>query len=76
MSSYPVQKVIGCFIFVFVNRFSYKYGTPCVALKINKIYGWKPSPFLNKVFPPGFPDGLKENYEHGRVYISCEGEVR
>ncbi|OQR76452.1 sodium/potassium-transporting ATPase subunit beta-2-like [Tropilaelaps mercedesae] len=56
------------------EEYGYKYGTPCIALKINKIYGWKPSPFENKNFPPGFPENLKDAYKGNRVYISCEGE--
>ncbi|XP_028967340.1 sodium/potassium-transporting ATPase subunit beta-2 [Galendromus occidentalis] len=56
------------------EEFGYKYGTPCVALKINKIYGWKPTPYQNNNFPPNFPDNLKSNYDGNRVYLSCEGE--
>lgn len=54
--------------------FGYKYGTPCVALKINKIYGWKPAPYDNSNFPDKFPQELRSNYEGNRVYITCEGE--
>jgi len=54
--------------------FGFKYGTPCVALKINKIFGWKPEPYQNNKFPPGFPDDLRSGYQSDRVYITCEGE--
>lgn len=56
------------------ESFGYKYGTPCVALKINKIYGWKPIPYENSKFPDKFPLDLRSTYVSNRVYISCEGE--
>lgn len=54
--------------------FGFKYGSPCVALKINKIYGWTPIPYENNKFPQNFPEYLKNSYVGNRVYISCEGE--
>jgi len=36
------------------NKFGYKDGTPCILIKLNKIYGWKPEPF-------GVVDGKFDN---------------
>jgi len=56
------------------DTFGYRYGTPCVALRINKIFGWKPEPYKTYEFPAGFPEHLRASYEGNRVYITCEGE--
>lgn len=61
------------------NDYGYKNGTPCVLLKVNKVYGWQPIPFDNET---------ASNDEHAKIAkeklgarldpeyigITCEGE--
>lgn len=55
------------------EEFGYKYGAPCVALKINKIYGWTPKAYEGN-FPDAMPESVKNNYQPDKIYITCEGE--
>jgi len=63
------------------NDYGYKNGTPCVLLKVNKVYGWKPEAFDNETLAD--PDnehaveakaklGQRLNSEY--IGITCEGE--
>jgi len=59
------------------NEFGYKFGTPCVLIKLNRIYAWKPDPYLNATVeepPKDMPQSLKDIINGTMVYISCEGE--
>ncbi|XP_035228403.1 sodium/potassium-transporting ATPase subunit beta-like [Stegodyphus dumicola] len=56
------------------NHFGYDVGHPCVLLKINRIFNWKPVPYTNDTFPPTMPDYLRAAYNPNYVYISCQGE--
>ncbi|GIX98023.1 hypothetical protein CDAR_297651 [Caerostris darwini] len=56
------------------NNYGYDLGEPCVLLKINRIFGWRPVPYNNNSFPPQLPDHIRENYNPNNVYISCAGE--
>ncbi|GBN41707.1 Sodium/potassium-transporting ATPase subunit beta [Araneus ventricosus] len=58
----------------YANNFGYDLGTPCVLLKINRIYGWKHVPYSNDSFPPTMPDHVRHRYDPNYVYISCAGE--
>ncbi|XP_065163353.1 sodium/potassium-transporting ATPase subunit beta-2 isoform X1 [Atheta coriaria] len=59
-------------------------GGPCIFLKLNKIYGWKPEYYNNTGLPPNMPPHLKEQlqnmnygpneYAHKFVWVTCEGE--
>jgi len=53
--------------------FGYRYGTPCVALKLNKIYGWKPEPYGDNDVPDQIKDTVRHQSIPG-VVITCEGE--
>lgn len=64
------------------NGFGYNEGKPCVFLKLNRIYGWKPDYYTKVAELPGnMPESLKQNIksriEEGRnvevVWTSCEG---
>jgi sodium/potassium-transporting ATPase subunit beta len=58
------------------NYYGYKEGKPCVLIKLNRIYGWKPEAFGNDEIPDevkGVVSSTKGSYEGG-VYIVCEGE--
>jgi sodium/potassium-transporting ATPase subunit beta len=42
------------------NNYGYRNGTPCIAIKLNKIYGWVPEPYQNdSQIPDEAPEGLK-----------------
>lgn len=59
------------------NAFGYKFGTPCILIKLNRIYGWKPEPYQNKSTeepPSDMPQFLKDIVNGTHVYVSCEGE--
>lgn len=56
------------------EEFGYRYGAPCVAIKINKIYGWKPEPYNADNFPRDVPEEVRKDYQPDKVYITCEGE--
>ncbi|XP_077300786.1 sodium/potassium-transporting ATPase subunit nervana 3 isoform X2 [Arctopsyche grandis] len=63
------------------NNFNYHKSAPCIFLKLNKIYNWKPE-FYNStdVLPNIMPEDLKKHIrnEHrasaDTVWVSCEGE--
>lgn len=60
------------------NNYGYNSTTPCVFLKLNKIFGWVPN-FITKP-ANDMPQDLKDviEYEslsnHSQVWISCAGE--
>lgn len=47
------------------NGFAYQKSTPCVFLKLNKIFGWRPA-FYNSsdALPAAMPDDLKEHIKN------------
>lgn len=61
--------------------YGYSKSSPCVFLKLNKIYGWNPE-FYNKSsdLPDLMPADLQEKVQKGSdkenemIWISCEGE--
>ncbi|XP_040566071.1 sodium/potassium-transporting ATPase subunit beta isoform X1 [Lepeophtheirus salmonis] len=70
----------------FENNYGFENGSPCILIKLNKIFDWIPKPFLNSTdfIKHGAPSGLvkyitkkeKENSPEvgNAVYIWCEGE--
>jgi len=71
------------------NKYGFQDGTPCILLKLNRIYGWNPEPYKNSSdLPDHAPAQLKKyvqalekssNAEEaamvGRViWFTCEGE--
>jgi len=59
--------------------FGYKRGDPCVLIKLNRIYNWKPEPYTQDDLATnqGIPDAVRSGYAHNSsriVYITCEGE--
>lgn len=66
------------------NKYNYKRGAPCIFLKLNKIYGWKPIMYNDTTkLPDKMPQELKNYIEETRkinpssvntVWVTCEGE--
>jgi len=59
--------------------FGYQRGNPCVLIKLNRIYNWKPTPYENNDFEldKDIPDAVRQGYANRRsdiIYITCEGE--
>ncbi|RZB40874.1 Na K-ATPase domain containing protein [Asbolus verrucosus] len=60
------------------NNYGYNSTSPCVFLKLNKIFGWVPTYYTKG--QEGMPSDLKETIENEAkdnrtaVWISCEGE--
>ncbi|GJQ69822.1 hypothetical protein Trydic_g22374 [Trypoxylus dichotomus] len=64
------------------NKYMYHKSTPCVFLKLNKIYGWVPDYIRSKRdFPPDMPKQLqhhietREESQRQTVWVTCEGET-
>ncbi|KYN37501.1 Sodium/potassium-transporting ATPase subunit beta-2 [Trachymyrmex septentrionalis] len=66
------------------NRYNYHKSAPCIFLKLNKIYGWRPD-FYNDTehLPEKMPLDLKEHIaslkgnnslQLNTIWVSCEGE--
>ncbi|KAI5704268.1 hypothetical protein M8J76_006835 [Diaphorina citri] len=66
------------------NSYSYGKGTPCIFLKLNKIFNWQPE-FYNDTnkLPEKMPNDLKNDIKQSisqnaatakTVWVSCEGE--
>ncbi|KAL0279028.1 UNVERIFIED_CONTAM: hypothetical protein PYX00_000674 [Menopon gallinae] len=66
------------------NFFNYHKSGPCIFLKLNKIYGWRPEYYNDtKDLPENMPADLKEHIAAQKaqdskllntVWVSCEGE--
>lgn len=52
------------------QNFSYHLGKPCILVKLNRIYGWKPEPYA--VRPKDYP--IQAPFREGLVQITCEGQ--
>ncbi|KAK2705623.1 sodium/potassium-transporting ATPase subunit beta isoform X2 [Artemia franciscana] len=67
------------------NNFGYELGKPCVLIKLNKIFGWRPEVYNSSAeVPEDMPADLKsyiKDIETGNkthmnmVWLSCEGET-
>lgn len=64
------------------NSFNFHKTAPCIFLKLNKIYGWRPE-FYNDTqnLPMKMPEGLKKHITNvpdvrrrNTIWVSCEGE--
>lgn len=52
------------------QNYSFPQGQPCVLIKLNRIYGWKPQPYEWK--PAMYPD--EAPFTPGNIQITCEGQ--
>ncbi|KAJ8680599.1 hypothetical protein QAD02_016386 [Eretmocerus hayati] len=64
------------------NKYGYYKSTPCVFIKLNKIYGWVPE-FYNDTatLPDEMPEnlrkyitGITDPLKRNSIWVSCEGE--
>ncbi|KAH9424409.1 sodium/potassium-transporting ATPase subunit beta-like [Dermatophagoides pteronyssinus] len=63
------------------NHFGYQRGDPCVLIKLNKIFNWKPQAFSeSELRDSHIPDVVRKSYPtrpnnaSQLIYITCEGE--
>ncbi|KAL1123882.1 hypothetical protein AAG570_001652 [Ranatra chinensis] len=62
------------------NRYGYSSSSPCVFLKLNRIYGWEPEYYNEtKTIPEDMPDALKDYIKKhpkklNTIWVSCHGE--
>jgi len=55
--------------------FGYDEGTPCVLLKLNKVYGWEPELYTNETaHEAGVPQEVINNLQDDAITVTCEGE--
>ncbi|XP_050527453.1 sodium/potassium-transporting ATPase subunit beta-2-like [Daktulosphaira vitifoliae] len=66
------------------KKYGYPDGQPCVFIKLNKIFDWKPEFYNMSNLPDGMPKDLKNTIsnklfndpnEVNTVWVSCEGET-
>lgn len=61
------------------NHFSFHKSSPCIFLKLNKVYGWVPEPYRDSdVLPEEMPNQLKQVIRTKRapgpmVWVWCQG---
>nr|XP_034840057.1 sodium/potassium-transporting ATPase subunit beta-2-like [Maniola hyperantus] len=65
------------------DHFSFHKSSPCIFLKLNRIFGWRPQ-FYDEGLPPDMPEDLQAHIVHLRatnstytnmVWVSCQGET-
>ncbi|XP_047987248.1 sodium/potassium-transporting ATPase subunit beta-2 [Leguminivora glycinivorella] len=64
------------------NQYNYELAAPCVFLKLNKIFNWKPNLYnTTEDLPGNMPEDLRQHIksnagknEANMVWVSCEGE--
>lgn len=66
------------------NHYNYHRSSPCIFLKLNKIFGWRPDTYKkNETLPGNMPKDLKEYIKEiseknpiqlDTIWVSCEGE--
>merc|ERR1711874_200567 len=66
------------------SAYGFRDGKPCILIKLNKIFNWKPVPYNSSAMPDNVPqtikDATKKNIDDGapelneRVWLKCEGE--
>ena len=63
------------------NNYGFRDGKPCILIKLNKIYKWKPEPYETEdEFPEDIPDTIrtafKTNIENGKPeLVSLKGHL-
>jgi len=54
--------------------FGYSNNRPCVALTLNRIYGWKPEVYEKHSNASGLPEEVKKETDGNHVIVRCSGE--
>lgn len=52
------------------QNFSYHLGKPCILVKLNRIYGWKPEPYT--IRPKDYP--VQAPFKDNSIQITCDGQ--
>lgn len=52
------------------QNFSYHLGKPCILVKLNRIYGWKPEPYT--IRPKDYP--VKAPFHDNQIQVTCDGQ--
>lgn len=52
------------------QNFSYHLGKPCILVKLNRIYGWKPEPYT--IRPKDYP--VQAPFRDNSIQITCDGQ--
>ena len=81
--SFDLAKLGPCSQYPYIEYgYSYDYIRPCIFLKLNKIWGWEPSPIDEYDFEWGnWPQSLQEHfnslnyYERENVFVDCQVEM-
>lgn len=60
------------------DQFGYEKGSPCVLLKLNRIFGLENSPYNETDLPVDMPEELKEHIrkqaDKKQVWVNCQGK--
>lgn len=67
------------------TAYGFNVGKPCILIKLNKIFNWKPVPYADiSEMPENIPQSIKEAFKNNikegkeelneRVWLECEGE--
>jgi len=60
------------------NEYGYRLGEPCILIKLNRIYGWKPEPYKQgDSLPDDMPASVRTKIQDTpkeHIWFSCEGE--
>ncbi|KAG1686100.1 Sodium/potassium-transporting ATPase subunit beta-2 [Nymphon striatum] len=69
-----ISRVINSSVCTEQEQYGYRYGQPCVIVKLNKIFGWVPEPYDKDDLPDDMPQTLKDKFDSNYIGVSCEGE--
>lgn len=67
------------------NHYGFADGKPCIMIKLNKIFGWVPSPYTEESqLPENIPEAIREEFRknindgakdlNNKVWLECHGE--
>lgn len=51
------------------REFGFKSGSPCIIISLNRLIGWKPTPYEGG----SVPEEIKDRYKPGSIAINCQG---
>ncbi|XP_063430835.1 sodium/potassium-transporting ATPase subunit beta-1-like [Mytilus trossulus] len=57
------------------TKYGYNDGSPCMLIKLNKVYGWQPEAYSDKLNDTAaLPDAIKGLYKDYMVTVKCAGQ--